>query len=253
MKSVFRKLSLLLGGSSLLFLLSACSKVSGLGYEEGVTSINDHSLSLWQGAWIAAAVVGAITLILIIWPAIFHRHKEGKPEFPKQVQYNIPIEIVYTVVPFIIVSVLFYFTAVKQSAITKLSPDAQVAHTIEVKGIQWSWQFTYPEAGTGANATVTGTPEKWPTLYLPQGQSVRLNFTSNDVVHAFYVPGFMYQMQTLPGVTNRVEFIPKKLGTYEGYCNILCGQSHTYMRFKVKVVTTAEYQSYIDGLKGNVA
>ena len=147
MKSVFRKLSLLLGGSSLLFLLSACSKVSGLGYEEGVTSINDHSLSLWQGAWIAAAVVGAITLILIIWPAIFHRHKEGKPEFPKQVQYNIPIEIVYTVVPFIIVSVLFYFTAVKQSAITKLSPDAQVAHTIEVKGIQWSWQFSYPEAG----------------------------------------------------------------------------------------------------------
>ena len=99
----------------------------------------------------------------------------------------------------------------------------------------------------------SGTPEKWPTLYLPQGQSVRLNFTSNDVVHAFYVPGFMYQMQTLPGVTNRVEFIPKKLGTYEGYCNILCGQSHTYMRFKVKVVTTAEYQSYIDGLKGNVA
>lgn len=252
MKSVRRALSLLLTGSSLLFL-SACSEVSGFGYEKGITSVNDHSLSLWQGAWIAAAVVGAITLILIIWPAIFHRRKEGKPEFPKQFQYNIPIEVVYTIVPLVIVSVLFYFTAVKQSAITKLSPDAQVAHTIEVKGIQWSWQFTYPEAGTGPNATVTGTPEKWPTLYLPQGQSVRLNFTSNDVVHGFYVPKFMYQIQTIPGVTNRVEFIPKKLGTYKGVCNILCGTSHTYMRFQVKVVTNEQYQSYIDSLKGNVA
>ena len=54
-------------------LLTGCSKVSGLGFEEGLTSVNDQSLSLWQGAWITAGVVGVFTLILIMWPAFFHR------------------------------------------------------------------------------------------------------------------------------------------------------------------------------------
>ena len=92
------------------FFLSGCSEVSGLGFEEGVTSVNDHSLSLWQGAWIAAGVVGVITLILILWPAFFHRLKKESPEFPKQTQYNVPVEILYTVIPFIIVAVLFAYT-----------------------------------------------------------------------------------------------------------------------------------------------
>ena len=75
-------------------LLTGCSKVSGLGFEEGITSVNDASLSLWQGAWIAGGVVGVITLVLILWPAMFHRLKKDSPEFPKQTQYNVPVEIV---------------------------------------------------------------------------------------------------------------------------------------------------------------
>ncbi len=92
---------------ALLPLLTACSKadVSGLGFEEGVTSVNDASLSLWQGAWIATAVVGGFTLILILWPVFFHRKKDES--FPKQTQYNIPVEVAYTVIPFVIVAVLF--------------------------------------------------------------------------------------------------------------------------------------------------
>ena len=75
------------------FLLTSCSggEVSGLGFEEGVSSVNDQSLSLWQGAWIAAAVVGVFTLILILWPVFFHRKKDEN--FPKQTQYNIPFEV----------------------------------------------------------------------------------------------------------------------------------------------------------------
>jgi cytochrome c oxidase subunit II len=88
-------------------------------FEEGITSVNDQSLSLWQGAWIAAGVVGVFTLILIVWPAIFHRGKKEDPSFPKQTQYNVPVEIAYTVIPFIIVAVLFYYTAQKQTIITE--------------------------------------------------------------------------------------------------------------------------------------
>ncbi len=236
--------------TSAVLLLSSCSSkdVSGLGYEKGLSSVNDTSLPLWQGAWITALIVGALTAVLILWPVFFNRRKKGDTSFPKQTRYNIPAEVIYTVVPFIIVAVLFYFTAKDESAITKLSPTATVAHTIDVKGIQWSWQFTYKDSPL-ANATVTGTPENPPTLYLPAGESVRFNLTSNDVVHSFQLHAFMIQMQTLPGVENHLEFIPKKIGTYPGFCNILCGRGHTYMRFTVKVVSPADYQTYISSLK----
>jgi cytochrome c oxidase subunit 2 len=230
-------------------MLSGCSlksnEISGMGYPKGVSSVNDISLSLWQGAWIAAGVVGVFTLILILWPAIFHRKKEGQPEFPKQTQYNIPIEVLYTIIPFIIVAVLFYFTAVKETKITDTKTPAQ--HEISVEGIQWSWQFGYPEAGK--SAVVTGTPENPPTLYMPLGESVRFTITSNDVVHGFWIPAFMIQIQNLPDRTNHLQFTANKLGTYPGRCNILCGRNHTQMIFKVKVVTPEQYQKYLDTLK----
>lgn len=232
-------------------LLSSCSSqnISGLGYEKGLSSINDITLPLWQGAWIAAGIVGVITAILILWPVFFSRRKKGETGYPKQTRYNIPAEVVYTVVPFLIVAVLFYFTATSESKITKLSPSASVAHTIDVKGIQWSWQFTYQDASGATKPTVTGTPEKPPVLYLAQGEAVRLNITANDVAHAFQIHPFLIQMQALPGVENHLEFIPKKVGTYPGFCNILCGRGHTYMRFYVKVVSPADYQTYINSVK----
>ena len=233
----------------LTLLLTGCAKVSGLGYEEGVTSVNDISLSLWQGAWIAGGVVGVFTLILILWPAVFHRAKASKGEFPKQTQYNVPVEIAYTIIPFIIVAVLFYYTAVKQTEIVEKTSNYK--HEILVDGFQWSWQFSYPEAGP--KAVVTGTPAQPPTLYVPLGEKVRYTITSNDVVHGFWIPAFMIQMQNLPGVTNYLEFTANKLGTYPGRCNILCGRNHSQMLFSVKVVTPGEYKTYLETLKASAA
>lgn len=226
-----------------IFLLAGCS-VSGLGYEKGLSSVNDTSLSLWQGAWITAGIVGVFTVGLILWSVFFHRKKSE--EFPKQTQYHIPIEIAYTIIPFIIVAVLFAYTARDESKITAKSPTG-VEHNILVNGIQWSWQFTYPEAG--ANATITGTPEIPPILYLPQGEKVRFTLTSSDVVHGFWIPAFMIQMQNLPGVTNHIEFTANKLGDYPGRCNILCGRDHTNMLFTVRVVAPAQYQEYLNTLR----
>ena len=236
-----------------LLLLSGCSfkseDISGMGFPKGVSSVNDISLSLWQGAWIAGGVVGVFTLILILWPAVFHRAKASKGEFPKQTQYNIPVEILYTVIPFIIVAVLFYFTAVKETKIVdKTSP---VKHEITVEGFQWSWQFGYPEAGK--EAVVTGTPAKAPTLYLPLGESVRFTLTANDVVHGFWIPAFMIQMQNLPGEVNKLQVTANKLGEFPGRCNILCGRNHSQMLFTVKVVTPEQYQKYLDSLKVSAA
>ncbi|MSW46859.1 MAG: cytochrome c oxidase subunit II [Actinobacteria bacterium] len=227
-----------------VFLLTSCAKIPGFGYEEGLSSVNETTLPLWQGAWITAAVVGLFTLGLILWVAIFHRKKSAA--FPKQTQYNIPIEVVYTLVPLLIVAVLFAYTARDQSRITTPASNT-VMHDISVNGIQWSWQFTYPEAGS--NVTVTGTPSQPPVLYVPVGERVRFTLTSSDVVHGFWIPAFMIQLQNLPGVTNHLEFTANKIGTYKGFCNILCGRDHSEMRFSVKVVTPAEYQSYLLELK----
>ena len=242
-----RALALLI--APLAFLLNGCAEVSGLGFEKGLSSVNDITSPLWSWSWIAAGVVGVVTFLLIIWPAIFHRASASKGEFPKQTQYNIPVEIAYTIIPFIIVAVLFYYTATKETKIVEKT--TTYAHEITVEGIQWSWQFGYPEAGP--KALVTGTPAQPPTLVVPVGEKVRYTITSNDVVHGFWIPAFMIQMQNLPGVTNHLEFTANKVGTYPGRCNILCGRNHAQMIFTVKVVTTAEYKAYLETLKASAA
>ena len=160
-----------------------------------------------------------------------------------------PVEVAYTIIPFIIVAVLFYFTAVKETKIVEKT--TTYAHEITVEGIQWSWQFGYPEAGP--KAVLTGTPANPPTMVVPLGEKVRYTITSNDVVHGFWIPAFMIQMQNLPGVTNSLEFTANKLGTYPGRCNILCGRNHSQMLFTVKVVTPSEYKAYLETLKASNA
>ncbi|PHX66398.1 MAG: cytochrome C oxidase subunit II [Actinobacteria bacterium] len=232
-----------------VFFLTGCSKVSELGFPGGVTSVNNEALPLWQGAWIAGGVVGVITLILILWPAVFHRPKVGAPEFPKQTQYHVPIEIIYTIIPFIIVAVMFYYTAKKETVIIAKSTTAM--HEISVNGFQWSWQFSYLDAGK--DAVVTGTTAKPAVLVVPLGEPVRYTFTGNDVIHGFWVPAFMISIQNIPGVTNQLEFTAKKLGEYPGRCNMHCGRAHSQMRFTVKVVTPADYATYLESITGSQA
>ena len=244
----FRLKKALLGAPIALSVLAltGCENGSVYGYEKDLSSVNEVSWHLWRGAWLAAAVVGIFTAVLILWPVFRHRRKEGDPQYPKQTQYNVPVEVAYTIIPFIIVAVLFYFTARDEATIIAKEP-SKVMHTIDVTGIQWSWQFGYQDGGE--KAVVTGTPANPPTLVLPQGERVKFNIHSNDVVHGFWIPAFMIQIQNLPGVTNHIEFTANKLGEYPGRCNILCGRNHSQMVFKVKVVTPAEYDTYVETLK----
>ena len=133
---------------SSLFILTSCSSesVPTFGFDRGIASVNDHSLPVWQLFWVLAIIVGLFTAGLIFWSIAFHRRKGD--EMPKQTQYNIPTEVAYTLIPIVIVGVLFAFTAKAETAVTKVSPvSAQGVHDITVNGIQWSWQFTYAEIG----------------------------------------------------------------------------------------------------------
>jgi cytochrome c oxidase subunit 2 len=215
-----------------------------------VTNQAPRILSLWQGSWIAALAVGALTWALILWPCIAYRRKRNHTGLPPQTRYNLPIEVFYTVVPFIMIAVFFYFTARDESEIQKVS--ANPDHTITVTGLQWSWQFTYDSDG-GADATTTGTPAKPPTLYLPQGESVVFKLVSDDVVHSFWVPAFLYKLDVIPGQDNRFEITPKKIGTYVGKCAELCGKDHARMLFNVKIVSPEEFRAHVAEVKAEAA
>jgi cytochrome c oxidase subunit II len=232
---------------SLAMILAGCSSadVPRFGMPEPASDSARIILSLWQGSWIAAWVVGAFVWGLMIWAVIAYRRRGD--HLPAQTRYNVPIEALYTVVPFIIVAVLFVFTARDQTALTAISKDSSSVHVVNVNAIRWSWQFSYDDAD---GATVTGTPGDAPTLVLPQGERVRFVLTTSDVNHSFWVPAFAMKMDHIAGRTNSFELTPEKLGTYAGKCAELCGRLHYRMLFNVKVVTPSEYDAYIEELKG---
>lgn len=243
----------MLGTGLLLLLATGCSSDNIPTFAmpaRGVTNQAPRILSLWQGAWIAAFSVGAVVWGLIIWSVVAYRRRRSENGLPAQTRYNVPIEVLYTVVPLIMVAVFFFFTARDEDRIMRTS--ANPDHQITVTGIQWSWQFTYA-SDAGQNATVTGTPAKPPTLVLPQGESVKFTLVSNDVIHSFWVPAFLFKMDVIPGQTNHFEIVPKKKGTYAGRCAELCGQDHSRMLFNVKIVSPAEYAKYIADLKAENA
>ncbi|MGW7437762.1 aa3-type cytochrome oxidase subunit II [Streptomyces sp. NPDC054849] len=253
-----------------------------LGMPYPVTEEAPRILSLWQGSWAAALITGILVWGLIIWSVIFHRRSRTKVEVPPQTRYNMPIEALYTVVPLIIVSVLFYFTARDESKLLALS---KPAHTINVIGYQWSWGFNYiedvdgdavtPKAGAvpkelasipdrytkdfpagaegvyekgvpGDRNPQTGNPG--PTLVLPEGEKVRFILSSNDVIHSFWVVPFLFKQDVIPGHTNVFEVTPSEKGTFMGKCAELCGVDHSRMLFNVKVVSPQEYKAYLKDL-----
>jgi cytochrome c oxidase subunit 2 len=218
--------------------------------DRDVTNQAPRILSLWQGSWIAALAVGAITWGLILWPVVFYRRKKSHTGLPVQTRYNLPIEVFYTVVPVIMIAVFFYFTARDEEKIMHVSSNPD--HTITVTAVQWSWQFTYDTDG-GPDATTTGTPAKPPTLYLPEGESVLFKLQSDDVIHSFWVPAFLFKMDVIPGQNNKFEITPTKIGTYAGRCAELCGKDHARMLFNVQVVTPDEYQAHVDEVKSENA
>jgi cytochrome c oxidase subunit 2 len=237
--------------SALVLVLSGCSasRIPRLGLPEPATKEGLITVHLWQGAWIAALVVGGLVWGLIIWAIIFHRRRGD--HIPAQTKYNVPIEVLDTVVPFLIVAVMFFFTARDETKITAISKDSAAVHIIHVNGIRWAWQFTYEDLPPAT--TVTGTPDQPPTLYLPQGEKVRFVITTSDVNHSFWVPAFIMKMDAIAGRTNQFEVTPERLGTYAGKCAELCGRDHSRMLFNVKVVTAAEYQQRLAAMKGSAA
>ncbi|CAN7368081.1 cytochrome c oxidase subunit II [Arthrobacter sp. LjRoot78] len=241
--------------------LTGCSPEVQRGWlptERGTTNHTDRIMDLWVNSWIAALVVGIITWGLMVWCIVAYRRRKGTVGFPRQTSFNLPLEVFYLTIPLFMVLVFFYFTDRDQQAIDDRSKPADVV--VDVRGKQWAWDFNYKQGDVvtedvheaGVQAHLTGAEvdkEKLPTLYLPVNKSVDLELNSRDVIHSFWVPAFLQKRDMIPGKTNYIRFTPTKEGTYDGKCAELCGEYHSEMLFRVKVVSESEFQAHMDQLR----
>lgn len=249
-RSRLRGLGIGVGVTAIAVALSGCSvnEVAFLDLPEPASKEADIIANLWQGAWIAAWAVGIFTWALMLWAAFAYRRRHAD-DAPEQTKYNLPIEILYTLVPLIMIMGMFWFTARDQSEILAVKNDQ--AQTVNVVGFRWSWGFNYLDEGVYEVGMPIGEGayEGAPTLVLPVNEKVRFELTSPDVIHSFWVPAFLFKMDVIPGKTNVFELTPDRIGTYAGKCAELCGVDHARMLFNVKVVERPEFEAYIEGLK----
>lgn len=241
--------------TALVLLLSGCTDQIARGFLPGVAGVTNHTdriTGLWTTAWIILWLVGIIAWALMAWAIVVYRRRKGETGMPVQLRYNNPIEVLFTVIPLILVIGFFAFTARDIAAIEEPTENPDVV--IEVIGKQWSWDFNYVDANvyeSGIQAQFegqTGVPETLPALYLPVGKTVQLDLSSRDVIHSFWVIDFLYKRDMFPGKTNHMYFTPQIEGTYMGKCAELCGEYHSMMLFQVKVVSQAEYDTYLASL-----
>ncbi|HEY6796957.1 MAG TPA: cytochrome c oxidase subunit II [Kineosporiaceae bacterium] len=245
-----------------VLLLSGCSKEAQLGFlgtpDRNTTNQTARIIDLWNGSWVAALAVGALVWGLMIWCMIVYRRRKDDHRLPPQVRYNIPLEILYIVVPIMMVAALFIKTADAQAKIIDISAKPDL--TINVVGKQWSWDFNYRDANvyeTGIQGELDGkrgVEAQLPTLYLPVNKRVEFIVTSRDVIHAFWIPATLFKIDAIPGVENKYQMVPQVTGTFKGKCSELCGEFHSEMLFNVAVVSQAEFDQHMADLraKGHV-
>ena len=246
-------------------VLTGCSSQdrhewANLAMPDPATQQAHYTFLLWRWAWVAALATGAVVWGLIFY-ASWRFRRRSDDEVPVQTRYNLPLEIFYTVAPIIMVVVFFVHTERTQSLLTKDVPNPDV--TIYVVGQQWTWTFNYMPGGeiNTANQQVlysVGQAGNPPTLVLPVDKTVEFKLHSPDVIHDFGVPGFLEKQDVIPGAQsqdNHFQVKPTVVGDYRGKCYELCGVYHSRMLFNVKIVSDAEFQSYLHQLQsqGNVA
>lgn len=296
-------------------ILSGCSMHTGnkwwdetvnFGFPTGVTPEGIAIREFWTITVVTSLVVGIFTWGLMFYPMIFKRKKKGDNEFPRQTQYNVPLELVYTIVPFIIISVLFYGTVVTQNKALYLAPEDEIGVRVDVTAFQWNWKFGYNKVdvagasiadGTDQEATAAaeaaserspeeiealglegpsatgpihgkleddmsylhfnqietvGTSAEVPVLVLPTDTRIEFRLASADVVHSFWVPEFMFKLDTFPhpGQNQQLNMFQisriEREGAFVGRCAEMCGTYHAMMNFEIRAVSPEDFASYIE-------
>lgn len=207
-----------------------------------ITEQADDIDRVWDAFVYMAIGVLAFVVVLVVYVVIRYRRRDDR--LPRQKHYNIPLEVAYTLIPFLIVVGIFAVTVVTVNAIddTDREPDL----TVHVTAFQWQWEFEYPDAGV---RIVGGPATDIPELVLPADSSVLFQLESLDVIHSFWITAFRFKRDIIPGRVTEfsVDMSEDAAGSYPnaGVCAEYCGLDHALMQFSVLVLEPDEFDAWL--------
>ncbi len=200
-------------------------------------------MQLYQLFIAIAIVVGGIVWGLATWMLVTHavRRLTRRPPdaTPPQIRGSNLLEITWTAIPALTVLALFGLTVFAVDRIDAVSPSPAIR--IEVTAFRWGWRIAYPDAGV----SFVGAGLPGPDIALPVGAPVQFTLRSNDVIHSFFVPQFLFKRDAIPGRTTLFDFTVASPGTYRGQCAEFCGIGHSQMAFSIVAMTSAQFQSWL--------
>jgi cytochrome c oxidase subunit II len=228
-----------------------------MGLQPGVTELKHDVTWFYNGLLFPIiTVICLLVLGLLLW-IVLRYNRKANPN-PAKFSHNTLIEVIWTVVPVLILVVIACFSLPLLKKFNDMpTPDVVVKAT----GNQWFWTYDYPELGVTdvearllPEATDIQKAKAAGVLYLlstdnklviPVNKVIHVQTTSADVIHAFAVPAFGVKVDAVPGRLNNLWFKAERIGTYYGQCSELCGKDHAYMPIEVQVVSEADFDAYI--------
>jgi cytochrome c oxidase subunit II len=196
---------------------------------------------LWTVFVVAAAGVGVLVWGLITIALIRYRRRAADAgSVPPQIHDAPRLEIAWTIGPILLVLVLFWLTL---GALERIDARTPGRVTVDVTAFRWQWRFDYP--GTGIS--VSGGPDSPAEMVVPAGEPIHVVLTATDVIHAFYVPQFLFKRDAIPGRPNEFDLTIDEPGAYGGQCAEFCGVFHDRMTLTVRAVTRPEYDAWLAG------
>ncbi|GAB4456395.1 MAG: cytochrome c oxidase subunit II [Anaerolineales bacterium] len=187
---------------------------------------------LWDLQVKAMSFLFALIVVPMLYSLLVFRRKKGDTSDAAHVEGNTTLEVVWTVIPLVMVLGMAYIGAQNLGETRRVDPDAMV---VNVTGFQWGWSFEYPDYGITSKE-----------LYLPVNKQALLKMTSRDVIHSFWVPEFRVKQDLVPGRVTELRITPTMLGdTYKVRCSEICGTSHAYMENPVIVVEKVAFDAWV--------
>ena len=228
---------------------------------EGVTDLSKATYDIHMLAFWVCVAIGVVVFGVMIYSLFAHRKSKGVE--PAQFSHSTAAEVVWTIVPIVILLALAIPSA---GLMLELEDDRDTEMSIVITGYQWKWHYDYVDQDVDFYSSLSRPSLEARTLgaendpfdvdnYLldvdnplvvPVDTKIRLMITANDVLHAWYVPDLAIKKDAIPGIINETWFKAEQTGTFRGQCAELCGKDHGYMPIVVEVVDEDAYQAWVD-------
>ncbi len=247
-----QSLKVVAAASLVALLAGACQADSaGIFPPSPVTEQGVLTQDLYRFVFAIATAIFLLVEGLIVWAVLRYRRRDDR--LPVQTHGNLIAEAAWTVIPALIVIVLFVMSMQAQGKIEAKSAAPDVV--VDVVGFQWQWTIGYgcPDSydsatnvqpGQDCDFALTGAGKQGPDLHVPTGQTIRFRLHSADVIHAFYVPRFLYKKDVIPGRVNSFDVVVEQPGTYAGQCAELCGIGHAGMFLSLTAEDRGAYDAW---------